>query len=397
MLKNRIGLNVPAPILVLLHRWKSLPETTRTAINFATVRWNSPRQDQAEENPLTQLPNPGLPPQAALMQIVYGPIVARMVAAMAELGVPDLLASQPRTVEALAATLELNPGALGRMLRALAGIGFVTIDETLTFRNGPVAELLRTDTPGSMRDYVIYAASLPLFQAWDRVLEVLRTGEPAFRDALGMDFWDYGRAHPQFGARFDRAMTSLGSGAARALLGAAGARFSQVHTVVDVGGGQGLYLAGILQELPSLRGVLFDLPDVVAGASESLDRAGVRDRIEVVGGDMFAAVPPGGDLYLMKTVLHDWDDDRASAVLASCRTVMGPGSALWLIEVVLPDGPEPHPARFQDLHMMVVLGGRERTEGDWRALLAVTEFELTEVIPLPGPQSIVVAHPRWPV
>lgn len=333
---------------------------------------------------------PAPPPAAALMQIVYGPFVARCVWAMAELGVPDLLAAQPRTAEGVAQALGLAVDPTERLLGAMHALGVTARDAAGRWTNGPLGELLRSGVPGSVRDYVRYAWNLPLLRAWDRVLDVLRTGEPAFALANGAPFFEYAQKTDRaFGASFDAAMTSLAAPTVAPV--AAALRADRFARLVDVGGGAGRQLAAVLAAAPALRGTLFDLPEVVAGAPPILAEHGVADRCEIAGGSFFDAVPSGADAYLMRTVLHDWGDAEASRILARVAEAAPKGARLFLVEMVLPDGAEPHPGRMVDLHMMVALGGRERSLRSWRELLAGAGFSLVEVRPGAGPLSVLEA------
>lgn len=332
---------------------------------------------------------PGPPPSALLMQTVYGPFVARCVWAVAELGIPDLLAERPRTPAEVATALDLHADPVGRLLGAMATTGVTAPAGEGAYANGPLGELLRSDVPGSLRDYVRYAWNLPLLRAWDRVLDVVRTGEPSFAAANGLPFFDYLAAEPELEDRFTAAMTALGAGGAEPL--AAAIRPERFTSLVDVGGGAGLQLAALLRAAPDLRGVLLDLPSVVAQAPAVLGSRGVADRCEIVAGSFFDAIPSGADAYLLRTVLHDWSDEEASRILERVAQAAAPGTTLLVAEVVLPDGNAPHPGRFIDMHMMVVLGGRERSETAWRDLLAGAGFAMTAVGPAGGPISLIEA------
>jgi hypothetical protein len=228
------------------------------------------------------------------------------------------------------------------------------------------------------------------YEAWGGLLENVRTGRSAFRARHGVRFYDHLAAHPEEAIDYDRAMSSTVEAFAAA---ADGYDYSAIGTLVDVGGGQGLQLAAILQGYPSMRGVLFDLPAVVAHADGALAAAGVAERVEIVGGDMFAAIPAGGDGYLFSTVLRCFDDDECLTVLQRCRAVVPDHGRLLAIEMVAPEGPLQPPAGVADLDAMVLYGGADRTEQEWAALLDQTGFRLLEIAPLDAPYHLVVGCP----
>ena len=214
--------------------------------------------------------------------------------------------------------------------------------------------------------------------SWGHLLHSARDGEPAFPNLYGTNIWEYLAAHPEESAIFGAAMTNLAAGVIEAVVQSYD--FSGLSVLVDVGGGEGALLAAILAANTSLRGVLFDLPHVVAGSKDLLERAGVAERCEVVGGSFFEAVPEGADAYLLKSIIHDWDDAAAIEILRTCRAEMPDTGRLLVVERVIRPGNEPDRAKFGDLYMLVALGGRERTVEEFRSLLAEAGFRLTEVI-----------------
>jgi hypothetical protein len=219
----------------------------------------------------------------------------------------------------------------------------------------------------------------------------VRTGENAFRHLQGMDVWAYRAAHPEDGVAFDRAMTSLTRGVVEAVVGSYD--FGLFPCVVDVGGGQAALLAAILGTHRSVRGILFDLPQVVAEAGELLRQAGVADRCEIVGGSFFERVPEGGDAYLLKAILHDWDDDAALAILRVCRRAMPPGRRLLVLERLIGSPNEQPETKFSDLNMMVMPGGQERTREEFAALFAAAGFRLVAVTPTGTRMSVIEGLP----
>lgn len=222
-------------------------------------------------------------------------------------------------------------------------------------------------------------------------MSVLQTGEPSFAEANGCELWEYFQQHSDLSERFNRAMMSLASGSNRMVLEAYD--FSPFKTLIDVGGGQGQLLAEILKAHPHLRGTLFDLPAVSGGAMAHLIAQGVADRCEFLAGDAFTSIPAGFEAYVLKNVLHDWSDDRCAVLLERCREAIPPHGKLIIVDAVMVPGNDPHPAKWFDLHMMVALGGRERTEKEFRSLLRRVGFTLTMAKSLPAPIGIVEAIP----
>jgi hypothetical protein len=340
---------------------------------------------------MTDQQQSGPPPHVVLMQLMQGVMIAKAVQAAAELGVADLLKDSPKTSEELAKATSTHARSLYRLLRALASQGIFREDALGRFENTPLSEPLRSDAPMSARDYVIYAPHDGNVLAWMRLMAVLQTGRPSFRDATGFDPWAYFQRHPEIGERFNRAMTSLSAGMAKMVLDAYD--FSPFTSIVDIGGGQGLLLACILKAHPNLRGILFEVPSVAEEARAYLRTQGLTDRSEVIAGDAFESIPAGHDAYVMKHVLHDWSDDKAFHILERCRAAIPDHGKLIIFDAVMMPGNDPHPAKWFDLHMMVVLGGRERTEEEFGELLRRAGFALTMAKPLPAPIGIVEAVP----
>jgi hypothetical protein len=315
---------------------------------------------------------------------------SQLVYAAAALGLADHLQDGARTAAELAATVGAHERSLARLLRALASEGVLAYDSVENrFALTAFAERLASDAPDSLRSMVLGWSCLPAkYAAWGGLLDNVRTGQSAFRAHHGMRFDEYLGAHPDEAAAYDRAMSSTIEGFAET---ADGYDYSTIETLVDVGGGEGLLLAAVLQRYPSMRGVLFDLPAVVAGADEILAAAGVAERVEIVGGDMFAAIPTGGDAYVFSTVFRCFDDTECLTILQRCREVLPDHGRLLAIEMVAPDGAWEPPAGLGDLDAMVLYGGADRTEHEWRSLLAQAGFELRENVPLDPPYRLIVA------
>jgi SAM-dependent methyltransferase len=325
-----------------------------------------------------------------MLEFMYGSITPQAIRAAAKLGIADIVASAPATAAELAATAGADPTALSRLLKFLASIGIFSQDTQGKFRQTPLSDTLRVDHPQSVRGAAIGFGSAYFWDAFAHLPEAVVTGRPAFDDAFGASFFDYLAAHPEDAASFDAAMTSMSSTDLPAILAAYD--FSSFECVVDVGGGHGALLHGILSANPKLRGVLVDLPSVVAKA-EKLRSEAVSPRCEVVGGDIFEAVPRGADGYLARLVIHDWNDDDALKILKNCRAAISPGGKLLLIESVLKETNEPDPARLGDVWMLALTpGGKERTESEFASLLGRAGFALTRVIPAEG-YAIIESQP----
>jgi len=325
-----------------------------------------------------------------LLQMMTGYWVSQGVYVAAKLGIADLLAAGPVHYEDLAGKTHTHAPSLYRIVRALASVGvFVELDAG-HFALTPMASLLQTAVPNSMRALAIMYGE-EQYRAWGSLLQSVRTGQPAFDRQFGMDVFEYFRQNPEAGAIFNEAMTNWTTQASAAV--AATYDFSRFGSMIDVGGNQGTLLATILRQYPTARGALFDLPHVVATAKDHLAKAGVDNRCTILGGDFFKAVPSGGDAYLLSYVLHDWDDERCVAILAQCRKAIAPNGTLLVIEMVLPEGNEPSFGKWLDLHVLVMASGRERTAEQYRALLLVGGFNLQRLIPTPAGSSIVEATP----
>jgi len=313
-------------------------------------------------------------PAATLMGLLMGAQVSQAIHVAAAMGIADLLYDGPRTSEELAAETGAHTGSLYRLLRALASVGVFREDEQKRFALTPLGELLRSDVPGSLRGWAAFIGRPYFSAAWSELEHSVRTGENAFRHVHGTDVWSYRAEHPEESEIFDRAMESLTASSNRALLDAYD--FGRFESVVDVGGGNGALLSALLDHYPAMRGILFDQPHVVANARSKLDAAGVGDRCTVVGGSFFEEVPAGGDAYTMKSILHDWDDPEAAAILRVCRSGLSEAARLLLIERIVGVVNEDPRTKFLDLNMLVVPGGRERTIEEWLALLESTGYVL---------------------
>ena len=312
---------------------------------------------------------------AQLRRLLAGYQVTEAIHVAVVLHLPDLLADGPRHVDDLADASSTHAATLYRLMRALAAAG---VFEELTdrrFASNGLSELLREDVENSLRPWVENVNQRDHRQAWAGLLDSVITGRNAYKTVHGTDVWTYRNAHPAQGAIFDAAMTALSRQVTGAVTSAYD--FSRFTTVVDVGGGRGALLASVLTATPRLRGVLFDQPSVVAGAAPILAEAGVTERCEVVSGDFFDTVPAGGDAYLLKAIIHDWDDERSASILANVRDAMDPKGVVLLVERVLEGPNQGLDGKLSDLNMLVAPGGLERTEEEFDELLAVAGLRRT--------------------
>jgi hypothetical protein len=325
----------------------------------------------------------------ALFQLVLGYQVSQALYVAAKLSLADLLADRPHDVEELAHATTTDAPTLFRLMRYLAGFGVFAEVAPRRFALTGLGAGLRSDIAGSMGAAVLHRLDPSRWQAWGDLLHSVQTGETAFEHVHGMGLFSYLQQHPDTAAVFDRAMTGSTARSGDAIAG--DYDWSGIAQVVNVGGGHGFLLATVLQAYPTLRGVLFDRPEVVANAPAVLAAAGVTARCAVVGGDFFAGVPAGADIYILRFIIHDWDDAHAQAILEQCRRAMDPAGRLLVLERVIgTDYREGLLALHGDMQMLVNLGGRERTEEEYQALFAAAGFRVTNILPLAGPELFSV-------
>ncbi len=332
-----------------------------------------------------------LPPPIQMFLLSEGTTVCTAINLAAELGIADLVATGPQSSDDIAKATSTHPGSLYRLLRLLTSFGIFSEVEPRRFAQTPLSELLRSGIPGSLRQWM-RMVGLPVWgPMFAQAMHSVRTGEPSFKQTAGVEFFDYLIGHPQDGEIFNEAMTSLGQGVDAAVVQAYD--FGKIRRLVDVGGGHGALISAILQANPHLKGILFDRPRVIEGAVRTLSAAGVADRCDISGGDFFESVPAGGDAYVLKWIVHDWDHDRAVSILRNCRRAITPTGRLLLIETVIPGPDEPHAGKIMDFVMLLGLGGQERTEQQYAGLLREAGFELATVVPTASAMSIVEAMP----
>ena len=312
-----------------------------------------------------------------LAEKMSGAWIAQAIAVAATLGIADLLRDGPLPVSALAQRAGADPSALYRVLRALASQGIFAEDGDGCFALTPLAEPLCRDVPGSQRAYAMMLGTPWHWRSWGELLFSVQTGKTAFDHVFGQPVFDYYAAHPEAQRMAGAALTNRSIAEDDAIVPSYD---FAARSVVDIAGGQGSLLRAILRANPDARGTLFERPPVLQSARSLLEDAGVADRCEVIAGDFFVGVPPGAEIYILKKVLHDWDDARAGTILRHCRAAMGEGARLLIIETVVPPGNGPSFAKLLDLLMLVYAGGRERTEPEYRTLLARSGFEIQRII-----------------
>lgn len=329
---------------------------------------------------------------AQLLTFMSGHALVRSLSVVTELGIPDLLTSGPRTASTLASRAGVDEEYLFRILRTLAALGiFDHASEARTFGLNSVSEVLCTDHPQSLRDFVRLRGNDAYWRAWESLPVALRTGDVAFQHAHGVSHYDYLRQHPAMARLFNSGVRALTSQAADAI--AAAYDFSSLRSILDVGGGEGILLAALLQMHSHLQGTLFELPQACDQARATIVAKGLGNRCEIIKGDFFAEKLPGGaDCMMLSRVLHNWSDDDCVRILRACRTSLAQGRGLLVIEYLLGEGDAGLPAKLFDLQMLVYFGrARERSRLDYEALFAQTGFVLQRVIPTSSGLSILEA------
>jgi len=345
--------------------------------------------DSDDRSPRT----PSTPPAAGLSQLLRGSLVTQLIHVAATLGVADLMRDCPRSSQQLATSLRVDPGALYRVLRALASIGIFEETDRGCFALTTQGQLLRTDVPGSLRASAMLYGDPWWWQACGDLLHSVRTGQTAFDHVHGESFFAYLDHAADAAAIFNDHQTNMTRQDAAAVVSAYG--FRECTRIVDVGGGHGALTAAILKACPWTTAVLFDQPAVIEGAEQRLRAEGVIDRCTCIAGDFLQSVPEGGDTYVLKDIVHDWDDDRAIVILRNCRQALAQTSAatprMLVVEKVIPPGNAPFPGKLTDITMLLVTGGRERTSKEYETLLARAGLALTRIVPTASPASVIEA------
>jgi len=334
-------------------------------------------------------PPPGVPPQTQLYHLAIGHYMSNALRLAAELRIADLLSDGPRHASELAESTGTHAPSLHRLMRTLAGLGILTEREGQRFALTALGEALKTGAPGSARSTVMAFCGPAFWRAWEGFGHSLATGETGFEKMAGLPLFDYLAQHPEEASHFSEAMVGYHGAEPPAV--AAAYDFGRFGTIVDVGGATGNMLAAILSRHAAPRGVLFDRPHVVAEAPALLKAHGVADRVTIDGGSFFERVPAGGDAYVLSHILHDWNEDQCLTILGHCRRAMAPDGRLLIVETVLPPGDTPHQGKVQDMVMLVLPGGQERTEAEYADLFGKAGFKLSRVVPTESIVSIVEA------
>ena len=330
---------------------------------------------------------------ATVLQMIWGVHISAAVFAAAKLGIADMLATGPMTASELARVTETHEPSLYRVLRLLASLGVLTERENRAFGLTLVGERLRSGVPASMKSWAELTDSVGGVRPFDHIVETVKTGKTAMDLAHGMGVFQFFVLHPELLPRFQAAMSERTSAFASSV--AHGYDFSRMRRLADIGGGKGTLLAAILQVHGHLRGVLLDLPNVVAGASDVFQAAGVAMRAEILGADFFKGVPEGADGYILANVLHDWEDERSVEILSNCRRAMATDGRVLIVERLIPDNPsEAVPVLLSDMNMLVFSGGEERTNGEYGQLLSQAGLKLGKVLPVAPPYGVIEGTPN---
>jgi hypothetical protein len=324
----------------------------------------------------------------------FGYMISSALQVATRLEIADRLADGPEPIDKLAAGTRTNEDALYRLLRALASVGVFEEVSPRRFGLTPMASCLRRDAPGSSHDMVLWISDPLHFNTYAELMHSVKTGAPAADKVVGMPVFEYLARNRELSEVFNNAMTMFSAMVIPAVLEAYD--FTGIETLVDVAGGHGHVLVSILEKYPRMRGILSDVDHVVAGAGPKIAQAGVADRCRIESIDFFKAVPSGGDAYIMKHIIHDWDDDRALTILRNIRTALGgkPNGKVILLEAVLAPTNQPDFGKIIDLEMLTLPGGRERTAEEFGALFSRAGFALSRVVPTKSPLSVIEAQPQ---
>ncbi|WP_433598106.1 methyltransferase [Nocardia sp. CA-135953] len=332
--------------------------------------------------------NPKVPAPMALMEMIGNGSFAQAIYVAAKLGIADTLAAGPLDATAIATRIDADADAVFRLLRLLSSRGVFQQEPDGRFALNELSDPLRSDAEVSIRPWSLFIGSPEHREHWSHLDDAVRTGAAVVPALRGMSFFEFTRSNPEFGKVFNDSQTSVSELTLRAVL--ASYDFAPFPTIVDIGGGNGRLIGEVLAQTPGSRGILYDTPPVVAGASERLTP--VADRCSIEGGSFFDGVPAGGDAYILKHVLHNWNDEQALTILGNVKQVMSPQSRLLVIEILLPEGNAPNLGFLTDLNLLALFGGKERTEREYRDLLAAAGFEITGIVPTPAAVSVLEAR-----
>ncbi len=329
------------------------------------------------------------PAPVVMGELLLAGWMSQALTAAADLRVADALADGPLPIDELAKRVGADADALGRLLRALISRGVFARRRDGRYQLNPLADTLRRDAPVSMAGAARFYGSRQHREHWSALADAVRTGEAVIPMLRGKEVFDYLAEEPELGELFNQAMTSMSEAAIAPVVAAYD--FSRYPTIADVGGGHGRLLAAILAAAPDTRGVLYDLPQVVAGAPALLQQHGVAGRVRIVEGSFFDGVPAGADAYVLKNIIHDWPDEQAVQILSSVRAAASDGATVLLVELVIPEHNREYIGKWVDLEMLVCLAARERTAAEYRDLLHRAGFRLTRVVPTAAPFSVIEA------
>jgi hypothetical protein len=324
--------------------------------------------------------------QAQVDRMLTGYWVSQAIHVAAKLGVADLLKDASRTADELARATGSNAAALYRLLRALASLGFFSEDAQHRFTLAPLGKYLRSDVPGSKRSLAIMTGE-EHYRACAEMLYSTQTGKAAYDKVFGMPVFDYLSKHPDKSQIFDEAMVGVHGRETGAMLEAYD--FSAIRVLADVGGGNGSVLRAVLERYPKMKGILYDLPGVVERAKAGIQAAGLENRCQTIGGSFFDSVPTGADGYMMRHIIHDWDDEKSIRILKNIHRAMSADAKLLVVEGVIPPGNEPSFEKLLDLAMLIITGGKERTESEYRDLYTAAGFRLTRIVPTRAGVSVI--------
>ena len=329
-----------------------------------------------------------LPPPVALFQMASGYWISQAIYVAARLGIADLLKDGPMSYLELAEATATHPASLRRLLRALAGLGVLATEQNYAFELTPIGASLRSTSLTSIRSMVL-ALGEEHYHAWGELLRGIRSGEPAFNHVYGMDLFTYLGRTPTARMTFNEGMAEVTSLVSIALL--ASYDFSVFTKIVEVGGGYGSLIKAILMANPTVSGVLFDAPQIIDGAKAYISNGELNGRCKAIGGNFFDSVPPGGDAYILKNVIHDWDDSKSVAILRNCRQAMAENGRVLLVEMLLPLEGAASLQSLMDLNMLVISTGRERTEPEYREILGAAGLRITRIVPTLSPYNLIEA------
>jgi hypothetical protein len=330
------------------------------------------------------------PAPAAMMEMILATWTSQAITVAAQLGVADALANGPLPIDVLAARVGADPDALRRLLRALVSRGIFRHRRDGRYELNSLANTLRSGAPASMTWAARFYGSREQRERWSLLVDSVRTGNSVVPALRGKESFDYFADQPELAELFNQTMTSISELTDATVV--AGYDFSAYPTIVDVGGGHGPLLAAILAAAPASRGVLYDLPQVVASAPGLLRQHNIADRVRIAEGSFFDSVPGGGDAYILKNIIHDWPDEKAVQILRNVRTAAGPKAAVLLVEFVIPKHHRDFPGKWVDLEMLLNLAARERTAAEYRDLLGQAGFRMTRVVQTASPLSVVEAR-----